>query len=210
MDVQMTQFWVFAVFVLVGTILCGALQVCFAGRKSKGWGMIIPALDVAFAAFMIFAVCFMFLQATPWENSIGTNRGDTQLQINYIIDEEENDIAAFSNLKVKDPQIGEMQYYSLEFDKEGHLIGGKEALKYKKEAEILAEGMNFSGTSVSDKDLTKIYKEAHTGAFSPAIYLILLSLLPLFIHSVIYVIMRKRLKKANAVKGIEKMRIADL
>lgn len=54
------QIYIVIVYILVGTVIAGGVQVFLAGRKSKGWGLILPGLSLLFAVYMTGVSLFVY------------------------------------------------------------------------------------------------------------------------------------------------------
>lgn len=209
MNVTLLGAGVLIVYLIIGTVVTGGLQVYLAGRKSKGWGLILPALSLVFTMFIVGTTAFACVEVTPWDNSTGYDGDELSMRFDYVYGKDGR-VAAFSDLRLIDRTTGKKYVFPMAFDDNGELIGNKEAMKYKDYVETILREQKFVGNSVSKEDLRRIYMKHHLSEYAPLLFYLLISLVPFIVHTAIYVAVRKRIRRRSDAQALKEMKIADL
>ena len=181
---------------------------------------------LAFAALILFAAVFTVMSVNLSIVSSGSS-GRLTVSPVYIQSDDSKiegtiQLAEVSGRAYAGPlkiyENGRINYYSMEFDEQGILIGDEHSLKYKKEIHQTLKYFNLygkvTGSSVSYESIEKLQaaeaaeKKHSTEHFSPKVFLMWIALLAAVVaaHLAIYyymVIIRKK-------KSISSMRLADL
>lgn len=181
---------------------------------------------LAFAALILFAAVFTVMSVNLSIVSSGSS-GRLTVSPVYIQSDDSKiegtiQLAEVSGRAYAGPlkiyENGRINYYSMEFDEQGRLIGDEHSLKYKKEIHQTLKYFNLygkvTGSSVSYESIEKLQaaeaaeKKHSTEHFSPKVFLMWIALLAAVVaaHLAIYyymVIIRKK-------KSISSMRLADL
>lgn len=181
---------------------------------------------LAFAALILFAAVFTVMSVNLSIVSSGSS-GRLTVSPVYIQSDDSKiegtiQLAEVSGRAYAGPlkiyENGRINYYSMEFDEQGRLIGDEDSLKYKKEIHQTLKYFNLygkvTGSSVSYESIEKLQaaeaaeKKHSTEHFSPKVFLMWIALLAAVVaaHLAIYyymVIIRKK-------KSISSMRLADL
>lgn len=206
------QIMIMMVSLLIPTVLLGGVQIFLAGRKNKWIGLIIPMCSFLAAVVMTASIASMgAFSISPYETSFGDETlDDVRIYIEANTDDS-GAITAFRDLRVKNIGTGKTVYYPLEFDEQGNLVGGKEAMQYRRNIERLTkEEKGFFGKSLSKDEMRKLHVKEHFGEYAKVVMVCALYFVPTVIFLVIYFIMRKRAKRKFAARGLEKMMIDDL
>lgn len=181
---------------------------------------------LAFAALILFAAVFTVMSVNLSIVSSGSS-GRLTVSPVYIQSDDSKiegtiQLAEVSGRAYAGPlkiyENGRINYYSMEFDEQGILIGDEDSLKYKKEIHQTLKYFNLygkvTGSSLSYESIEKLQaaeaaeKKHSTEHFSPKVFLMWIALLAAVVaaHLAIYyymVIIRKK-------KSISSMRLADL
>ena len=181
---------------------------------------------LAFAALILFAAVFTVMSVNLSIVSSGSS-GRLTVSPVYIQSDDSKiegtiQLAEVSGRAYAGPlkiyENGRINYYSMEFDEQGRLIGDEDSLKYKKEIHQTLKYFNLygkvTGSSLSYESIEKLQaaeaaeKKHSTEHFSPKVFLMWIALLAAVVaaHLAIYyymVIIRKK-------KSISSMRLADL
>ncbi|SCJ55437.1 Uncharacterised protein [uncultured Eubacterium sp.] len=191
---------------IFNVIVFGILEFYLAGRKNKWIGLLIPVLSLVLLVPLSIDFIDEFSEIPVWENSYGDETLDDVKIYFGVINDKSGSPVAFSDLQVKDRSSGEKKWYPMEFDQQGNLIGGKEALKYKSSIEDLSQTDGFfTGKSCSPKAMKWEYvKGREGGRYRSQLILAALYIVVIAFYFFIYWIMRKRLCRREAAVAEEK------
>ena len=196
------------ILLVFNVIVFGILEFYLAGRKNKWIGLLIPVLSLSFLVPLSIEFIDEFSEIPVWENSYGDETLDDVKIYFGVIDDGSGSPAAFSDLQVKDRNSGDKKWYPMEFDQQGNLIGGKEALKYKASIEDLSQTDGFfTGKSLSPKAMKWEYvKGGEGGRYRRQLILATLYIAVIVFYFIIYWSMRKRVCRRETIASIEKRR----
>lgn len=209
--IQVTQIIVLILYLMVPMVLFGGLQIFLAGRQSRWPGLILPVFSLILSTLMVANLYLSIPKDMLYDAVYGDETiDDVKIRI-YANLNEAGEIVQFSDLEVKNRETGEKTWYALDYDENGNLVGGEEAMKLPYKAEISRLGEDgFSGSSVSISQVKRTYIREHLRLFAGPVLISLLMYVPCVVYIVIYRIMRRRTRERFAAKGIEKMMIEDL
>lgn len=197
-----------AAFFIINVVVFGILEFYLAGRKNKWVGLIIPMLSLVFLIPAAIDFADEFSHIPVWQSSYGDETLDDVKIYFGVIDDESGNHVVFSDLQVKDRASEEKKWYPMEFDEQGNLIGGKEAVKYKARIEDLSQTDGFfTGKSNSPKVMKWEYiKRGEGGRYRTQLILAGLYIATIALYFITYWRMRKRLSRREAAFAIEKRR----
>lgn len=198
--------WIAIVFSI---ILLGALELFLAGRKSRWTGLVLPVLLLFLLVPMTISTASVYFPIPIMNYSYGDETLDN-VKIYYgVIYDKEGKVAAFSDLKVKDKETGEVTWCPMEFDEQGKLIGGEEAMKYKENVERIAGDVaeTKGQKSRSPAQMRWLYVRHNNGGYRDAAVIMALSYLAEILYFCIYGTARKRIRKRERLRQDEKRRM---
>lgn len=197
-------------FIVVNIVVFGAIEFFLAGRKNKWIGLIIPLLSLMVLIPSTFTFVDVFFPIPLWEHEFGDETLDDVKIAFGIIYDKKGDIDAISDLQVKDRDTGEKAWYPMEFDKQGRLVGGEDALKYKKYIERLPEpGDLFTGKSCSPQEMKWRYVKNNINGYRDAVISMAMSMISVAFYFIFYSIMRRRLHRREAAVEREKRQLIE-
>lgn len=169
-------------------IFLGVLEFFLAGRGSKWRGLVLPVLSLVLLVPLLISMVSAFFPVPVWTHSIGDETlDDVKIYFGVVYDKQEQ-VAAFSDLKVKDRETGEVSWLPMEFDTSGALIGGTEAMQYEEAVLRLAEDVpEVKGKkSSSPGQMRWQYVKYNNGGYRDAAWMAILSALSVILYFVIY------------------------
>lgn len=197
---------------VIGVIIfLGILEFFLAGRRSKWPGLVLPVLSLALLIPLLISMASAFFPVPVWTDSIGDETlDDAKVYFGVVYDEQER-IAAFSDLKVKDKKTGKVSWLPMEFDESGALIGGGEAMQYEESILLLEEDFpEIKGRkSSSPNQMRWQYVRYNHGGYRDAAVITFLYVLSVILYFIIYVWERKNYRKQEKRKREEKAQLLN-
>ncbi len=187
-------------------ILLGVLEFFLAGRRSKWSGLVLPVLSLALLIPLLISMASAFFPVPVWTYSTGDETlDDVKIYFGAVYDEQDR-MAAFSDLKVKDKETGEVSWLTMEFDESGALIGGREAMQYEETVQLLAEDIpEVKGKkSSSPNQMRWQYVKYNHGGYRDAAVITFLYVLSVILYFAIYRWERKNYRTREKRKREEK------
>jgi len=174
---------------VVGVIIfLGVLEFFLAGRRSKWPGLFLPVLSLALVTSLLISMISAFFPVPVWVDSTGDETLDDVKIYFGVVYDKQGQVAAFSDLKVKDKETGEVSWLPMEFDESGALIGGREAMKYEEAILRLAEDVPEvkGGKSSSPNQMRWQYVKYNNDGYGEAALITILSALSVILYFIIY------------------------